>query len=809
MRKISPIFLLFIILFFLPLVLTAQNKRIDSLLSILQTAKEDTNKVKTLHMLGGLLRNTPDEAIKYSYEAIALSKKINYKNGEAKSYGHLTQLYTDKKDLAKAEEYLEKAILLFEEIKNTEGIAITHMNMGVNYGKFGKSDQALKEYFTALSLFESMDRNDGIAFCANNIGSIYQRLGNPKQALKYHQMSLEARKIMGINRDLIMSYKNIGSVYQDQGDYAEALRNFLIALKTAEETNDKFWIAETYVSLGSCYFYQENYEKAFEYFTKNLMIVQKVGDKRRMADAYNNIGNISIKQEKYQEALQNHEKALNIRKEVDDKFGISASYLNIGAVYMEQERHDEALKNLFQAAKIKEEIRDQNGLAMTFNNIGKIYTKQHKFEEAALYLTKSLDISKQSNNKELIFSAYSTLVFLDSTSGNFANAYVNYKNATLYKDSLENKEVTEQITRLQMQYEFDKKEDSLKYQQALTDEKLQQQTLLSKQQQQSLLLKENELSLANSESEIQRLAHLQTQSELQIEQSKRSENEKQLLISTQEKNLQSVQLQLQQNDLRQKKNQRNIFITGTVALLLLVFFIFRNFQSQRKANKFMQAAAEKQMVEMQLENLRAQLNPHFMFNSLNAIQELIVTDKTELSQSYLERFAKLLRMLLENASHPFIPLRKEINFLELYLSLENLRIPDLKYSIRVDPNVNTEETLTPNMMLQPHIENSLWHGLQHKQGEKTLQLHITRENGSINYSVKDNGVGRKKAEELKSLYRKEHRSKGMELLSKRFSLLSKEYGQDIKTEINDLMENGEPTGTVVKISVPSTLPVLN
>jgi LytS/YehU family sensor histidine kinase len=211
------------------------------------------------------------------------------------------------------------------------------------------------------------------------------------------------------------------------------------------------------------------------------------------------------------------------------------------------------------------------------------------------------------------------------------------------------------------------------------------------------------------------------------------------------------------------------------------------------------------MVELQLENLRAQLNPHFMFNSLNAIQELIVTDKTELSQSYLERFAKLLRMLLENASQPFIPLRKEINFLELYLSLENLRIPDLKYSIKIAPAVNTESDITPNMMLQPYIENALWHGLQHKQGEKRLELYISRENGSMNYEIKDNGVGRKKAEELKSLYRKEHRSKGMELLSKRFSLLSKEYGQDIQTSVTDLTENGDGTGTVVKIKVPFSL----
>jgi sensor histidine kinase YesM len=109
------------------------------------------------------------------------------------------------------------------------------------------------------------------------------------------------------------------------------------------------------------------------------------------------------------------------------------------------------------------------------------------------------------------------------------------------------------------------------------------------------------------------------------------------------------------------------------------------------------------------------------------------------------------------------------------------------------------------MMLQPYIENALWHGLQHKQGEKKLQLHISRHNGSLQYEITDNGVGRKKAEELKTLYRKEHRSKGMELSNQRFDLLSQEYGQNIQTKITDLEKNGDAAGTLVEITVPVSL----
>ena len=209
--------------------------------------------------------------------------------------------------------------------------------------------------------------------------------------------------------------------------------------------------------------------------------------------------------------------------------------------------------------------------------------------------------------------------------------------------------------------------------------------------------------------------------------------------------------------------------------------------------------------ELELQSLRTQLNPHFMFNSLNSIQELILLEENEKSQSYLARFGKLLRMLLENAESPFISLRKEIDFLQLYLGLENLRIPDLQYSISTDPTLNTEETLIPNMILQPYIENAIWHGLSHKEKDKQLQIRIYRENGTVNYEIEDNGVGRKKAAELKSLFRQKHQSKGMELLSKRFKLLNEEYSSDINTTITDVIKNNEVAGTLVRIKVPVKL----
>lgn len=226
---------------------------------------------------------------------------------------------------------------------------------------------------------------------------------------------------------------------------------------------------------------------------------------------------------------------------------------------------------------------------------------------------------------------------------------------------------------------------------------------------------------------------------------------------------------------------------------------------RKRSEDLLIQASQKQMAELELQSLRAQLNPHFMFNCLNAIQELILKEDFENSQTYLARFAKLLRMLVENTEKPFTSLQKEIDFLELYLSLEKLRLPDLQFSVTTDPSINKDETLIPNMILQPYIENALWHGLSPKSSDRKLEVSIQKQNGNVVYDVKDNGVGRKRSAELKTFYRKGHKSKGVELLAKRFKLLSEEFGSDITAEVMDVMNNGEACGTEVTIIVPDSL----
>ena len=134
--------------------------------------------------------------------------------------------------------------------------------------------------------------------------------------------------------------------------------------------------------------------------------------------------------------------------------------------------------------------------------------------------------------------------------------------------------------------------------------------------------------------------------------------------------------------------------------------------------------------------------------------------------------------------------------------MEQLRIRDLEFDMDIDPAIDTEHTMIPNMILQPYLENAIWHGLSPKQGRKYVKIDVLHVTEGISIRITDNGVGRKKAAELQSKYRKAHKSKGMELLRKRFELIKAEFGSAIKIDIDDLQEMGVDTGTSVHLLIP-------
>lgn len=246
-------------------------------------------------------------------------------------------------------------------------------------------------------------------------------------------------------------------------------------------------------------------------------------------------------------------------------------------------------------------------------------------------------------------------------------------------------------------------------------------------------------------------------------------------------------------------------ISAALAMISLVYFIFR----KRIRTIKTEAAIKQQMTELEGRALRAQMNPHFIFNSLNAIQELIVTRNFDEAYQYLSSFSKLLRMILNSSEKKLIPLSTEIEIIRLQLSLESLRFKNsFTYSITVDPAIEAEITNVPSLLLQPYVENAVWHGLRHKEGDKKLQVHISEKEDKLEIEIEDNGVGMKKAEEIKNQKLGAHQfeSKGSFLSQQRIALLNKEYPGAAAVGITDLYdEHTGASGTKIKISLPLNL----
>ncbi len=232
-------------------------------------------------------------------------------------------------------------------------------------------------------------------------------------------------------------------------------------------------------------------------------------------------------------------------------------------------------------------------------------------------------------------------------------------------------------------------------------------------------------------------------------------------------------------------------------VIISSYYWYRIKEVSRKNSEILQRQKiQSDLLEAELKALKSQMNPHFIFNSLNSIQDLILREKTEESYDYIVLFAELVRSTLSYSNHEFIPIQKELDFLNVYLSLEKLRFKD-EFSYHIDYPGSTHINV-PSLIVQPFIENALVHGLLHKEGHKSLRVEFTIEDHLI-CSVTDNGVGRKRSKEIKKRQGAQHRSFAIDAITKRLAILTTKYGNEVGFVIYDLYENGKASGTTVRL----------
>ena len=214
---------------------------------------------------------------------------------------------------------------------------------------------------------------------------------------------------------------------------------------------------------------------------------------------------------------------------------------------------------------------------------------------------------------------------------------------------------------------------------------------------------------------------------------------------------------------------------------------------------------EREIAETQMTALRAQMNPHFLFNALNSIKLYVVSNDSKTAARYLTKFSKLIRSILSNSKSKMVPVAAEVEALELYIQMEQFRFNfKFDYTIEIDDDVDKDFTEIPPMLMQPYVENAIWHGLMYKTDDKgMLRVCIRHRSGRLEFIIEDNGIGRTKSVELKSKITSGHKSVGMQITADRLAMNNRLYGIEGKLEIIDKKyPDGSAAGTKIIFSLP-------
>ena len=282
--------------------------------------------------------------------------------------------------------------------------------------------------------------------------------------------------------------------------------------------------------------------------------------------------------------------------------------------------------------------------------------------------------------------------------------------------------------------------------------------------------------------------------------------EQKIALMNKEKQIGEQQLKLQKEQLQQESLHKKILIAGILLLFLLGGFIIRNILLKRRNEKHRRELAEnelqiqklesektkaelqRQAAELEMQALRAQMNPHFIFNSLNSINVFILENNKLHASEYLAKFSRLIRLILQNSKEAFIPLESELEALELYLELESLRFDNkFEYKVAIDNEVDAAVLKVPPLIIQPYAENAIWHGLMHKKEKGHLEIGLYQEEGTLFCKITDDGIGRKKAAEHKSKATSTYKSLGMKITKSRLAMIETTNEKDSLVEIKDLI----------------------
>lgn len=541
-------------------------------------------------------------------------------------------------------------------------------------------------------------------------------------------------------------------------------------IEKAVRNNDNTSLAASYVSLSDENYNQGNYAKSEEYLLKAKSIYESLKDKKNLKTVLRKLALSQEKQNKDKEAVISYEKAAGYSTDdysnkinSNDAKRLKSSNLETKEFAIQQNIQMNVAKN------------SQEELAQNYTQLAEVQIQQQNIKSAEKNLTKAYDLAKVTVPQQAL-QINQKLTDALVKSNHFDKA-IEVKKKVLKEDFVQ-KDEKEKVKQYQELADiYLKKNSDEEAEKLLTNSyKIAVQkgyTLEAKssiQKLDSLYLKSG-----NTSKSIDLYRNFLHQLPQMISKDQSLMNTK-ILEETEARISQLENEKKLQDELIQKQNNFTyVLIASTLILSIFVLLILFTLKKVKTKNK-----------KIALQSLRREMNPHFIFNSLNSVNQFIASNNELEANQYLTKFSRLMRGVMENSKDDFIPFNQELELLQNYLALEKTRFSEkFDYQIEIDETLPTQNLMIPGMLVQPFLENAIWHGLRYRENKGFLELKFIRENNQINIQITDNGIGIEESKKQKTEHQKQREGRGMKNTLERISLLNDLYKKNIHCKISD------------------------
>jgi tetratricopeptide (TPR) repeat protein len=592
---------------------------------------------------------------------------------------------------------------------------------------------------SAYALASSLGLVARATTAVNNKGVNYWYRGEDALALQAYHQVLAAHQKSGNRKGQASATNNIALIKYNQGDYRSALENHEKATAIFEDLGLQKNIINSQMNTGVVFLALADYPNALEYFLKALSQTVE-SDTWERGNLFTNLGLVYKNLNEFGQSEAYHRKAIELYRKEGYKQMEASSMGNLGAILQIQGKKVEAENLFYEALKLNKEIGNKRRIASDFTALGSLFSDKKDFYKSKKYLDSAAGIYSEIGEKLNLSTVLLQL-------------------ANLEKGSPGERHLRTALGLEKIALGLAQESQSLEAQRsawkalAETQEKLLDFKNALHSFQNFQVFRD---SIFNDKNE-KRLLSLQIGHEFESRERKLTaefEGEKQLLKVEKES----------------ERLKASLYLLGIGALLLMGgggFWSFRK-HSKNKRQK-LESEFRAQVAELELKALKAQMNPHFIFNALSSISNFLLKNQAEEADRYLTRFSRLIRRILEYSDVREISLSEEISLLQDYIAIEALRLgKKVDFEIQIGEGVDESKLMIPPLLLQPLVENSIWHGIAHIPEPGLIMLKVHQQENSCLLVLRDNGTGMKEFVEILE----KHQSMGMKLVKNRLETLN-------------------------------------